>query len=173
MRSLLWFVICGAIAFALTGCDDLTTEHVLEIHCVPDTGFNGDKLCLKPDRPGAELEIRINTNTQKVQILITKNDGNWLIKNFILDHCSVVDTRNWKCSDTTGEPSGPIYMVRDYGMIEGRFYTSLTGGGGGDYYRSSISGLTFWALHIGLIDLPTAMTRTGYSAQAMRMFGKL
>ncbi len=39
----------------------------------------------------------MNPSTQKVQITITRNDGNWLVKLIFLDSCSIVDARNWKC----------------------------------------------------------------------------
>jgi hypothetical protein len=172
MRLSLWFVICAAVALALAGCDDLSVNHVLEVKCVQSTGFDGDKLCLKPNRLGAEIGILVNAATQKVQITIIKNDGNWWIKDFILDHCSVVDTRNWKCSETIAEQEGAPYIVRDYGMVHDRFYSSLTGGDSPDYYTSSISGLTFWALRFGIIDMKSALTRTGYSSQALSAFGK-
>jgi hypothetical protein len=171
MRLSLWF-ICAAIAFALTGCDDSSVNRALEVRCVPNTGFDSDMLCSKPDRPGAEVAVRVNATAQTVQITIVKNDGTWGTKDYILDHCSVVDTWNWKCTETTGKPGGPFYMVREYGMLHDRYYTSLTGGGTTDYYRSSISGLTFWAFHYGIIDMKTALTKTGYSAQALSTFGK-
>jgi hypothetical protein len=103
----------------------------------------------------------VNVNRQKVQILIFEKDGR-IKGDFILDKCSVVDGRNWKC-DETGKLS-----VRDYGMVRGRFYTSSPP----DDYTSSISGLAFWALHYGLITWPTALSQTGYSdtliAESMR-----
>jgi hypothetical protein len=139
---------------------------------VRNTGFDADKLCTNPERPGAELEIRVNANSQKVQISIVKNDGDWRIKDFILDKCSVVDARNWKCDETTGNPGGPIYMVNDYGMVRGRFYMSLTGHGPPDYYSSSVSGLAFWALHYGLITWPNALSATGYPAPLVAQAGR-
>ena len=172
MRLSLSF-ICAAIIFALTGCDDLATSHALEVHCVRDTGFDENKLCLKPERLGAEVEIRVNTATQKVQITIVKNDGNWFYKDYLLEHCSVVDASNWKCAnEPIGKEGTPLYMVQEYGMSHGRYYTALTGGAPPNYYTSSISGLTFWALHFGFTTAPNALTTTGYSAQALRTFGK-
>lgn len=168
MRLPLW-CICVVILSTLAGCDDLPVGHVLEIHCVDDVGLNNDKLCLKADRPGAELDIRVNETTQKVLIVVVKNDGNWIVKSAILDHCSVVDERNWECNEKKGQAP---FMVDAYGMFDGRYYHSLTGGGGVDFFTSSISGLTFLELYFGLIDMPTALTKTGYSAQALQTFGK-
>jgi hypothetical protein len=161
--------ICAAILFTLTGCDDFPVGHVLEIHCDQDTGFDDDKLCLKPNRPGAELSFRVNERTQKVLITIVNNDGNWGNKNLFLEHCSVVDAENWKCRETNGLPeSSPYYQVNDFAMIDGRYYQSLTGGGPPDFYTSSISGLTFLAVHYGFIRMSAALTVTGYSAQAIK-----
>jgi hypothetical protein len=53
-------------------------------------------------------------------------------------------------------------MVRDYGMIRGRFYTSLTGGAPPDCYTSSISGFAFWAINYGFITW--SLSETGYAA---------
>jgi hypothetical protein len=175
MRSSLLYICSALVLTNLAACDDLpdaASSRVLEIHCGQNTGFDADKLCLRPDRPGAELEVRVNANTQKVQISILKNDGNWFLKNFILDNCSVVDAGNWKCTETTGKQDGPIYMVREYGMLHQRYYTSLTGGGGADYYTSSISGFGFWALHYGVITLPTALKSAGYSASDVGALAK-
>jgi hypothetical protein len=171
MRFSLWF-ICGAIVFGLAGCDDLPLGHVLEVHCAQDTGLDNDKLCEKPDRTGAELKLRVNETTEKVQVTIIKNDGNWWVKNLILEHCSVVDSLNWKCTEANGDPNSPFYMAKEYGMVQGRYYHSLTGGNSPDYYTSSISGLTFWKLYYGLIDLQTALTTIGYSARVISTFDK-
>jgi hypothetical protein len=67
-----------------------STFHVLELICVSDTGFDDDQRCLKFEQPGSELEITVNTNTQKVLISIVKNAGNWIVKDYLLDPCSVV-----------------------------------------------------------------------------------
>jgi len=161
---------CAVIALALAGCDDLsalTAHHVIEVKCWANSGFDSDKLCLHPDRLGAELEIRVNDKTQAVQITIVKNDGNWWIKDFILGHCTVVDFDNWKCR----EPNG--FMLNEYAMSHGRYYHSLTGGDSStDAYTSSISGLTFWALHFGVLDVPAALTRSGYSVKSLSDFEK-
>ena len=72
--------------------------------------------------------MRVNATAQKVQIVVVKNDGNWLINDIILDRCSVVDTGNWKCTETNGQPGGPIYIVKERGMLRGQYYASLEGG---------------------------------------------
>jgi hypothetical protein len=119
--------ICAVILFALTGCDVFPFDHVLEIHCDQDTEFDNNKLCLKPNRPGAELAFRVNERTQKVLITIVKNDGSYFGgKDLFLEHCSIVDDLNWKCRETNGLPeSAPFYHQNDYAMIRGRYYHSL------------------------------------------------
>jgi hypothetical protein len=160
--------ICLAVALVtLAACDDLpdaSSSRVLEVRC--DTEFDADKLCRKPERLGSELGIRVNAHTQKVQISILKNDGNWFIKDFILEDCSIVDTSNWKCKRHDGQ------VVEEHSMVRGRYYRSLTGGGPTEFYTSSISGFTFWALHYGFITLPNALRATGYSAPVVSAFGK-
>jgi hypothetical protein len=170
MRLLLW-CICTTILFALAGCDDNShSGNVLEIHCAENTGFDNNKLCLKPNRPGAELAFRVNDRTEKVLITIVHNDGNWGVKDLFLEHCSVVDTMNWKCTETVGKPEGPLYSVTEYGMVHGRYYSSVTGSPVGttspDFYTSSISGRTFLAYQNNRIDMPNALRETGYSAEA-------
>jgi hypothetical protein len=109
-------------------------SHVLEVHCVTDSGFDDNNLCLKPDRFGAELEFRVKTTgTEKVLITIVKNDGNYGVNNLILDDCSVFDASNWTCRKTVGKPEG-IHWVEENGMSQGR------------YYRQSISGGNRWPL---------------------------
>jgi hypothetical protein len=169
MRLSLW-CICAVILLALAGCDDYSNSgNVLEIKCVENTGFDDDKLCLKPNRPGAELAFRVNERTGTALITIIQNDGNWGVKDLFLEHCSVVDTTNWKCTETVGKPEGPLYAVTEYGMVHGRYYRSLTGSPIGtsspDFYTSSISGRTFLALHNNRMDMRSALTVTGYSAE--------
>lgn len=173
MRLFVWCFICAGIALVTAGCGDSGISGmrgVLEVHCLHDTGFDDAKLCLQPHRPGAELEIRVNAISQKVQITVRKNDGEWFKTNLILDGCAVVDTGNWKCTEVSGEPDSLMYVVTERGMWHGRYYRSYTGCGPPNYYASSISGLTFWLVHFDFISVPTAMTMTGYSAQALRTF---
>jgi hypothetical protein len=66
-----------------------------------------------------------------------------------------------------------VVSSTEYGMIHGCYYRSLTGGGPPEYYTSSISGLTFWELHYGVISLPKALAATGYSARLVSAFGKV
>jgi hypothetical protein len=164
MRLSFW-CICAAILFALPGCDAFPIDHVLEIHCEVNTGFDDDNLCLTPDRPGAELTFRVNQNTQKILITLLKTMATGGVKDFILENCSVVDDLNWRCKNV-----GTFSSV--YAMAHGRYYHSLTGGGPPEFHTSSIKGIAFLGVYYGLIALPTAMTMTGYSAQALRAFGK-
>jgi hypothetical protein len=72
---------------------------VLEIDCrtIPLTE---QKQCANERTAGAELEIIVNSSTQKVQISVTKSNGRYFGNvSFILEHCSIVDARNWRCKD--------------------------------------------------------------------------
>ena len=59
--------------------------------------------CLNFERAGSELEIEVNAHTQRVLVSVIKNDGNWVVKDYILDNCSVVTTETWKCAVNSGE----------------------------------------------------------------------
>jgi hypothetical protein len=166
----------AVLAATLAGCDDLPsvgTSRVLEVHCVHDTGLDVNQRCTEIERSGAELEIKVNASTQKVLISIVKNDGDWFIRDILLDMCSVVDGSNWRCHDKPiGTPGQLMYMITEYGMAHGRYYKTLTGGAPPDYYTSSISSLTFWELHYGLITWADALANTGYSAQVVALASK-
>jgi hypothetical protein len=145
-----------------------STFHFLELKCTND-GFDDDQRCLKVYKPGAELEITVNKNTQKVLISAVKNDGSWIEKDYLLDDCSVVTADTWKCEvEVTPREAAPelrIYSI--YRMMHGRYYWSLTGGGPPNFYTSSISGLAYWAWQYGLISLPNALAWDGYSRDRM------
>jgi hypothetical protein len=170
MRLLVWFA-CAVIVVMSAGCVDFTAHHVLEVKCWANSGLNDEHLCLKPSRLGAELEIRVNDKTQAVQISVVKNDGNWGGKDFILDHCVVVDFNNWECTNRSEFMADVIYTK--YTMSNGRYYHSLTSRDAStDAYTSSIAGLTFFALYYGIIDQAAALIRSGYSPRVLSGFGK-
>src|SRR5262245_38654831 len=59
----------------LCGCDFVpTSTRFLEVRCTAD-GFNSENLCKKPRQIGAEIEVRADPRTQKVQIVVVRNDG--------------------------------------------------------------------------------------------------
>jgi hypothetical protein len=60
-----WIIVGIGIWVWWIGRIDFPIDHVLEIKCDQDTGFDDNKLCLKPNRPGAELAFRVNERTQK------------------------------------------------------------------------------------------------------------
>jgi hypothetical protein len=84
----------------------------------------------------------------------------------------VFDASNWECRGT-GLPEG---WVQVQAMSHGRYYRSLTGERpdakvrSGDYYISSISGDTFWALRDHSITVLKAMEATGYSRESLATF---
>ena len=136
---------------------------MLEIKCADNTGLDDDNLCLKPVRPGAELAFQVNQTMQKVLMTIVKNDGNWGVKDLFLDNCTVVDDLNWRCRNGSG-------IIQEYAMVRGRYYRSLTGGVPPNFYTSGIKGVAFLDVYYGFMDLPTALTMTGYSTQALNGF---
>ena len=132
---------------------------VLEIDC-GTSPFTEQKKCAGERAAGAELEIIVNPSTQKVQISVTKNSGHYFGNvSFFLEHCSVVDASNWLCKDENrSAPNAQVQieLMNEYGMHNGHYYHSLTGGLPPHYYHSSISGWRYWAYQIGLVDLDTA-----------------
>jgi hypothetical protein len=62
----------------------------LKSSAAQDIGFDENKKCLHPERPGSELTFRVNPTSQKVLMTIVKNDGNWGVKDLFLDKCTVV-----------------------------------------------------------------------------------
>jgi hypothetical protein len=166
--KLVWFLL-GLLLLAWWDgfLSNTSTFHVLELKCANNTGFDDDQRCLKFERPGAELEITVNTNTQKVLISVVKNDGGWIVKDFVLDQCSVVTAETWKCQIGSEGGSSEFRYLTEYGMIHGRYYKSLTGGIPPNFYTSSISGLAYRAWQYGLISLPNAMKFDGYSREQL------
>jgi hypothetical protein len=76
----IWFWWSGGLHQALSNSSSSHVSdfsRVLEVHCVVDTGFDDNNLCLKPERFGSELEFRVKTatGTEKVLMTIVKNDG--------------------------------------------------------------------------------------------------
>jgi hypothetical protein len=153
------FALPLLVLLGLAGCDpsNVQVTHYLEVKCEAD--FDPDMKCQKALRPGAELEVRVNLTTQKVQITITKNDGSWLAKHLFLDTCSVIDGSNWKCENVIPAAIAPI--TQTYAAIRGRFYHSVTSRVPPNYYSSSISGLALWAYHWQLITFEQAFKWSG------------
>jgi hypothetical protein len=166
--NLVWFLL---VLLFLAWWDGLlsntSTFDVLELKCANDKGFDDDQRCVKVDRPGAELKITVNTNTQKVLISIVKTDGNWFVKDWFLDPCSVVTAETWRCQSRSEGASPEFRYLTEYGMMHGRYYHSLTGGGSPDNYTSSISGFPYRAWQYGLISLSNALAWDGYSRDRM------
>jgi hypothetical protein len=161
MRVLLiiGLVLTSGAGLILCGCGTQPqTTRILEVRC--KTELNEDKGCLQIERPGSDIDVTVNTSTQKVQLYIVRNDGNYWVKDFILDKCSIVDASNWKCIDISRFPNNTDHkydIEYEWGMSRGRYYSNITGGGTPDISKSSISGLPYWAFHLQLIDFSTAV----------------
>jgi hypothetical protein len=163
---LLALPIIAALSVALAGCDcPFSATRVVQIKCVTDTGLDQDKRCLKPERLSAEIEIRVNKATRQVHVSFLNSRGEWFLKDFTLDDCTIADSDNWSCTRTIGARGTRAYMVSKYSMTDSRYFHSLTGDGTPAFYASGISGLTYWAWHYGLISKAIAMRLWGYSAQ--------
>jgi hypothetical protein len=154
----------NAIAAAFLGTVSFSSaasagSAVLEISCGGTPLTNAMK-CSTQETAGSELEIIVNPATQKVQISVTKNAGNYFdLSASILKDCSVVDMQNWVCNDdirSSPTASMQIELLRKYGMRHGHYYHSLTGGAPPHYYTSSISGWRYLAYRLGILSLKTA-----------------
>jgi hypothetical protein len=147
MKRLPALLLCSSSTLFLCGClpnaGGSQQYSVTELKCEQQP-LDQDNKCAAIKRLGADLEILVNQVTQKVQITVERNDGNWGVKSFVLDGCSVVDTRNWKCTDGT-------LIVDTYGMTKGHFYRTLIGGDSPNHYTSSVSGWRQLAVRYGLM----------------------
>jgi hypothetical protein len=132
---------------------------IMEISC-GSTPLTDAMKCADERTARSELEIIVNPTTQKVQISVTKNSGNYFnLRPTILDNCSVVDMSNWICTDeirSAASASVQIELINHYGMHHGHYYQTLTGGSPPHYYTSSISGWRYWAYRAGFLSLKTA-----------------
>jgi hypothetical protein len=153
--------LVAVISFIMCGCDSGTgVTEVLEIKCKINSGLDQKKRCLEVDRPGAIMDVRVNSTTQAVQIVIIKNDGNWLDQSFILKSCNVVNTSNWECAQSSfgkrGSIAEGVEFILVWGMFDGRLYRKFEGTPP-NFYSSSISGWKYWAYKNSLIDLQAAI----------------
>jgi len=130
-----------AVALLVVGCDlpaDTTT--VIEVYC-DNSGLDENGNCNKPVRLGAVLEFRVSAAGQATQITIVKNDDNWLVKDIFLDHCTVIDASNWKCTRPGDET---------FWMARGQYAYFL-----GNSRKSSIGGLRGWLIRSGILSFET------------------
>jgi hypothetical protein len=164
---LLALPVIAALSVALAGCYcPFSATRVVQIKCATDTGLDQDKRCLKPERLSAEIEIRGNKATRQVHVSFLNSRGEWYLKDFTPDDCTIKDADNWSCTRTIGARGTRAYMISKYGMADKRYFHSLTGDDTPAFYASGISGLTYWAWHYGLISKAIAMRLWGYSAQS-------
>lgn len=161
----LGLLVIAALSLALAGCNICPSSgiRVVQIKCVKDTGLDKDNRCLKPESLSTEIEIRVNKATRQVHVSFVNSRGEWYLKDFTLDDCSIKDANNWQCTRKIGERGTQVNMVSKYGMADERYYHSLTGPDSPSFYASGISGLTYWAWHFGLISKGIAMRLWGYS----------
>lgn len=141
-------------AACLSGCLPAANAHyVTELKC-GSASLDENHKCSNIQKVGSDFEILVNATTQKVQITITKNAGDWYVTSMILENCSVVDLNNWMCKDETrSKPGAPfqIEIINTYAMHRGHFYRSLTGGAPPHYYSSGVSGWRRLAMQNGFL----------------------
>jgi hypothetical protein len=149
-RTSLGLVLGVGFVLLLEQLTPFATRHVTEVICNGnlDERYN----CKQVDRAGSDLEFRINSITQKVQLSVLRNDGGMLNSRQVLN-CWVVDYDNWEC---VTEPAEGIKRV--YSMWHGQYYYSLTGGWSPNYYHSGLTGIPYWLYRYGAFDLKTATT---------------
>jgi hypothetical protein len=155
-------LVVAALSMALAGCDVcplFSATRVVQIKCEKNTGLDKDKRCVKPESLSSEIEIRVNKTTRQVHVSFPNSRGEWFLKDFTLDDCSIKDSSNWTCTRRIGEKG-----VSEYGMSDERYYHSLAAQDSPTFYASGISGVTYWAWHFGLISKSIAMRLWGYPA---------
>lgn len=147
----------------IAGCNSAPSTHVTEIKC-GKSGFSEGYKCQKIERLGAELEIKVNMHTQKVQLTIINDvPDNWLVRDVFLENCSVIDNYNWNCTDILESGPNALFKTKvetKYSMVRGRYHSMMYNGMFG-FYTSSISGIPMYLYRYGLISLESA---TSYNA---------
>jgi hypothetical protein len=150
-------VVCSY--FLLVSTAHAETWKVMEIKC-GTAPLTDAKKCNRDGEAGSELEIIVNPSTQKAQITVTKNSGEYFSNvSIVPDSCSVIDGSNWICKDeirSSPKASIQIEMIKTYGMRHGHYFYELTGGSPPNYYTSSISGWRYWAYRLGVLGLKSA-----------------
>ncbi len=130
-----------------------TTDY-LQVKCEAGSDLKLKPIaCERADQPGALLRFTVNRSANTVFMDVIENNSQFLGAWFFLDRCKVASFDNWKCGDTsTGQK-----IDSEYGVIDGRYYQSTTGGNSLNFYTASLHGLPMYAYRYGLVSLKTAI----------------
>lgn len=120
----------------------LPLSRLLPTHVVPvallncNNGLTPNLTCKQIDHRGADIDILVNTATQRVLMSVTKQTPD---TDIIYGGCNIVDADNWTCE-----------TPMNIGMARGQYYQA------GSLSASGVSGWKYWALQLHLIDLDAA-----------------
>ena len=141
---------------ALSSCDTSTAD-VTVLHCKSAPGdalgqsprFDAQHRCKNGFDDVGHIRLTINPATNTVLV-----EGNG--SRSFLENCKIADTANWKCKSTR-QVLGAEW-VSTQGMIDGRYYSTLTGAGPPDIYQSSLTGIAGTLYRLGLLTAERAFT---------------
>ena len=83
---------------------------------------------------------------------VVENNGQFLGGWFFLDRCKVASFNNWKCGGTSFNDK----IDSEYGVVDGRYFQSTTGGNSTNFYTACLHGWPMYAYRYGLITLKPA-----------------
>src|SRR5215831_21041777 len=127
--SLFWpFAAGAAVALLVMNLQSQTsTTRILEIKCVNNDLFDDSKRCnqVADIQAGTIMDLTVNMTTHNVLVEVVESTDGWE-KSFLLDHCAMVDRKNWTCvsqNEVNSLNSKSIWR-REFGMLQGHFYRS-------------------------------------------------
>jgi hypothetical protein len=155
-------VVGGLVFFIFYALPAKTSKRVMEIKCVNDDLFDSAKRCneVAKNQPGTVMDLTVNTSSQHVLIEVVGDNPEGWDRAFILDHCAIVNSNNWKCVSESklGLTMETATLTRsEFGILQGRFYRSYTSKDPPNFYSSSISGWQYWGYWSGLFSLSEAI----------------
>jgi hypothetical protein len=155
MMNLFNLVVLFIIALAVfNGVKHTETTDYLQVKCASGSDLKLQPIrCEKVEKAGALLRITVNRVANVVLVEVIENNDQFFIPWFYLDRCQVAAFNNWKCGNTSVSDK----VDSEYGVYNGRYFQSTTGGGSTNYYTAGMTGWRLWAYQHDLISLKTAI----------------
>jgi hypothetical protein len=153
-NAFLAFIFVLIILSDINSLKPTDTTDYLQVKCATGSDLFKKKGCEKFDKPGALLRITVNRSTGTVFMDILENNDQFIGgPGFFLDRCHVADFSEWRCGDTSITDKVDV----EYGVYNGKFFQSVTGGVSQNIYTASIHGWSLKAYRYGLIPLQNAI----------------
>jgi hypothetical protein len=138
--AILAFVGVFLFIAGLNSLKPVDTTEYLQLHCAQGSDLNLKTVrCEKPGTTGALIRITVNRMSGAVLIDIVENNNQFIGPPwFFLDRCHVADFSEWRCGNTSITDKIDL----EYGVHNGRFFQSVTGGTSPNFYTAGIQGWT-------------------------------